>query len=135
MTTKDDKSFNINRYRMSHTVRSEPTRIHQKTYPKQTVPFLKGPVPIWWLSQACGLRGKALAVGVALWYMSGLTRKTPIKATRKLWRQFEINRKSASRGIKALEKTGLITVVRNPGCAPLITIVTEQQSSKAGIAA
>lgn len=75
--------------------------------------FLCGPVPLPWLRQAATLRGKALAVGIALWF----------KATGTLWGKLGIHRKSAYRGLSALETAGLITVVRHAGRAPVVTIV------------
>lgn len=134
-TNDNDKKMNPDRFRFIPMQKAQPVVIPKKGYPRQTTPFLRGPVPVWWLSQAGKLRGKALAAGVALWYQSGLTKKNPVKATRKLWGKFEINRKSASRGVRSLEGAGLITVVRRPGCAPVITIVNEQSVNEADVAA
>ena len=107
----------------------------KQTYPKQTEPFLRGPVPLWWLITAGRERGKALAVGVALWYQSGLSRQNPVKPTRRLWGKFGISRRSASIAIRALEAAGLVSVVRKPGCAPVVTIVKKQLGISADVAA
>ena len=34
--------------------------------------FLKGPIPLYWLIAASKLPGKALAVGVVIWFRAGL---------------------------------------------------------------
>jgi hypothetical protein len=85
--------------------------------------FLCGPVPLPWLRQAAMLRGKALAVGIALWFKAGVTKRREVKATGTLWGKLGIHRKSAYRGLSALETSGLITVVRHAGRAPVVTIV------------
>ena len=65
--------------------------------------FLCGPVPLPWLRRAATLRGKALAVGIALWFKAGVTKRAEVKATGTLWEKLGIHRKSAYRGLLALE--------------------------------
>jgi hypothetical protein len=43
--------------------------------------FLCGPVPLPWLRWAATLRGKAVAVGIALWFKAGVTKRAEVKAT------------------------------------------------------
>ena len=43
--------------------------------------FVKGPIPLEWLSGAAKLPGKALHVGVALWYLYGLRKNHTVKLT------------------------------------------------------
>jgi hypothetical protein len=88
--------------------------------------FLKGPIPLWWLRQAAKLRGKALAVGTALWFRSGCQDSLTISGSHALWEKLGIGRRSVYAGLKALESAGLVDVQRHPGRNPLITINTEQ---------
>ena len=81
------------------------------------------PCPLPWLRRAATLRGKALAVGIALWFKAGVTKRAEVKATGTLWEKLGIHRKSAYRGLSALETAGLITIVRHAGRAPLVTIL------------
>src|SRR5271166_4644456 len=45
-----------------------------------TVPFIKGPIPLAWITAAAMLPGKSLHAGLALWYLAGLkkTRTVPL---------------------------------------------------------
>jgi hypothetical protein len=92
---------------------------------KRVVPFLKGPVPMRWLERAARLSGKALVVGIGLWHLSGLTCKTEIRATGTLWKRLGISRQAVYRGLRALEREGLISVVRHPGQNPIVTLIPE----------
>lgn len=84
--------------------------------------FVKGPLPLSWLIAAGKLPGKALVVGVGLWYLSGLTGTKVVKPTGSLWQSMCISRQAAYRSIAALERQGLVEVKRRPGCAPVITL-------------
>lgn len=41
-------------------------------------PFLKGPIPLSWLTSAAQQRGHALHVGLALWYLVGVSRSMTV---------------------------------------------------------
>jgi hypothetical protein len=41
--------------------------------------FLKGPIPWAWLQRATPLRGKALAVGLVLWFLKGLRKQSTVR--------------------------------------------------------
>ena len=87
--------------------------------------YLRGPVPIVWLHKASRLRGKALAVGIALWFKRGVTKSPTVKASGSLWEKFGIERRSAYRGLESLEQAGLITVIRGQGQVPIVTIMSD----------
>ena len=38
--------------------------------------FLKGPIPLPWLAVAATLPGKALAVGIIIWFLQGIQKKS-----------------------------------------------------------
>jgi hypothetical protein len=84
--------------------------------------FLRGPVPLAWIRKGAQLRGKALAVGLALWFKAGMTGDKEITAGKALWERVGIGRKSAYRGLNALERAGLVLVVRHRGRCPRVTI-------------
>jgi hypothetical protein len=77
--------------------------------------FLKGPIPWNWVSKAAQLHGKALHVGICLWYLAGLkiSRVVPMSMERLL--ELGVNRFAAYRGLKALEEAGLVRVARHKG--------------------
>jgi hypothetical protein len=90
--------------------------------------FLCGPVPLVWLSMAAKLSGKALHVGIALWYLAGVTKSFTVKLTRSTLTLFGVSRWSVSRNLRLLELAGLVTVERRKGKVPLVTIVEEPRS-------
>jgi hypothetical protein len=85
--------------------------------------FLKGPVPLAWLAGAATLRGRALTVGVLVWFMVGLKRATVVTIPRSRMAEFGLNRFAFYRGLAALEWRGLVRVERRRGAMPRITLV------------
>jgi hypothetical protein len=86
--------------------------------------FLKGPIPLKWLSGAAGLGGKApLAVALALCFESGRKRSQVVTLTSAILRRFSVNRKAKYRGLEALEEAGLIRAERRPKKNPIVTIL------------
>ena len=96
-------------------VSSKPNRIAGE--------FLKGPIPLAWLSRASRLRGKAaLAVGLALWFEAGRRRGREVVLTTAICERFGVNRKAKYRALFALEKANLIVVKRVSRRNPVVTI-------------
>ena len=85
--------------------------------------FLKGPVPLAWLASAAALRGRALAVGVLVWFMVGIKRATVVAIPGSWLAEFGVNRFAFYRGLAALERRGLVKVERRRGSMPRITLV------------
>ena len=84
--------------------------------------FLKGPIPLNWLKKAAELPGKAILVGLDLWYRVGLTKSAEVKLS--LSRSaFGCGRYSGGRGLKALEKAGLISVRRAEGKKAFVKVI------------
>ena len=98
--------------------RSTATRRHQGE-------FLAGPIPLTWLTKAASLPGKALAVGVAIWFKARVSRSQTVKIGRPLMKKFHVGRGATARCLKALESAGLITVERHAGRCPVVTIRLE----------
>jgi hypothetical protein len=88
--------------------------------------FLRGPISLPWLGRACELPGKALATGLAIWFLSGLRRqrKEGLLLTNELLSKFGVtDRTTKYRALRALKKAGLIHVDQQIGKNPLVTIV------------
>jgi hypothetical protein len=90
---------------------------------RQGANFLKGPIPLSWLTVAAKQSGKALHVSMALWFLAGITRNRTVPLSAKVTSQFGVNRYAAYRGLKALEHAGLVSAVRHPGRLPIVTIL------------
>ena len=86
-----------------------------------SVPFLKGPIPMAWLNAAAKLPGKTLNVGIAIWWLDGMSKTPAFKLTRKA-----LN--AASDALKRLEGNGLILVKRLPGQRSTVEILPVAQS-------
>jgi hypothetical protein len=86
--------------------------------------FLKGPVPLTWLSAASKLPGKSpLAVGLALWFEAGRRRSLTVTLTSAVLARFGVDRKGKYRGLASLERAWLVEVVRVPRRNPQVTII------------
>ena len=85
--------------------------------------FFKGPVPGDWLQRAAALPGRALHVGLAVWHAIALERSDKARLTSKLLLRFGVPPDAGRRGLAALEKAGLVAVVRHPGRCPIVSIV------------
>jgi hypothetical protein len=95
--------------------------------------FLKGPIPLNWLSGASKLKGKApLAVALAIWFERGRRRGGEVRLTTAILDRFGINRKAKYGGLKALEEAGLIRVHRELRRNPLITVLEVQGKPNPG---
>jgi hypothetical protein len=95
--------------------------------------FLKGPVPMEWLASARRLKGAALSVGIVLWHLSGLQKSNTVKWQPKMARRFGLGRQVWYRGLNALERVGLVTIVRSPGMAPTVIIHAVKGNSPGGL--
>lgn len=89
--------------------------------------FLRGPIPWPWLAQAMKLRGKALALALVLWREAGIANTMTIPVRPARLRECGILPDAARRALRSLERAGLVTVERPPGCCPQVTILFEGQ--------
>ena len=94
---------------------------HSQKFPKG-VWFLKGPIPLSWLTEAMALPGKTGYVGLCLWFQRGLKNCETFKFSHIAARQFYLGRRAVAQGLQRLEQVGLITIEKRPGCAPIITM-------------
>ena len=99
------------------TLRSVPSRARAKGL------FLCGPIPLDWLGRAAAVPGRALHVGLAIWFRVGCEKSDTVRLTRKNLDRFKVGRHAGYRGLLALEKAGLVKVVRHPGRCPVVTLI------------
>ena len=120
MTETREFSFDAGRYRLPAVPGppSTPRRARRRS------PFLKGPVSIAWLARAGRCPGKGpLQVGLALRFLTGLTGQQRVRLTGKTLARLGIVRKTAYRGLTALEEADLVRVERRRGRCPMVTVV------------
>lgn len=85
--------------------------------------FIRGPIPLGWLTRASELPGKTLNTALALWWHHGMAKDSPFKLTQKALNALNVKRDAASTSLTRLEQAGLISVLRRPGQRPSITLV------------
>ena len=100
------------------------------THPPRKGKFLRGPVPVAWLRRAAELPGKALAVGLALWFLRGCRKRWTVQLTRRTLQHFAVNRKPGYLGLDNLEAAGLVRVQRQVGKCPVVTICLPSKAKK-----
>lgn len=93
--------------------------------PSRTGQFLKGPVPLAWLRLAARLPGRALHLGLLIWFRSGLERNLKVRVPAALLASFGLDRDAKARALRGLERAGLVTVHRCRGRPADITLVPD----------
>ena len=80
-------------------------------------------MPLAWVQQAAQLPGKALHVGIVLWYWAGITGSLTVALTRPRLKQFGLNHETGRRGLLALEHANLIRIERQERKSPRVTLL------------
>ena len=80
-----------------------------------------------WLNVAAMLPGKTLNVGLAIWWLAGMSKTAAFKITGKALEQLCVSRDATSDALKRLEDNGLILVKRLPGQRPTVQILPVAQ--------
>lgn len=89
--------------------------------------FIRGPIPLAWMQRTCRLPGKAPQLGLALWYIHGLTNRVSIKLTRTNLVDFGLQDRGVFyRAVEALEGANLIRVIRRPGQTLELALVLDE---------
>ena len=92
--------------------------------PKIKGEFLKGPIPLSWLTRAAELPGKSpLATALAIMFEVGRRRSQQVTLTSAVLKRFHVNRKAKYRALEKLEGASLISVVRRSRRNPLVTVL------------
>lgn len=123
--------MNLEELRLTNTNNDKPESSSKRREPQRLLnePFVSGVIPWSWLCQAAVLPGKALAIGMCLWFRKGLEKSYTVRLSRKWAAQMGIKPDAGRRGLRQLEFAGLVKVVRHPGCAPVVTIVHQSNES------
>jgi hypothetical protein len=80
------------------------------------------PMPLAWVERAAHLPGKALALGLCLWYKAGLTGDLTVLLC--LPRAgLGLNEQAARRALHQLKNAGLVWVERQPGRGLRVTLL------------
>lgn len=115
------RTYELPAARMAMTKASSPPRRVQGS-------FLKGPVPLDWIARAATLSGKALHIGVVLWFRAGLVGSMTFKLSNGDLKALGVARDAKYEGLERLRVAGLIAVAPRPGCAPTVTILLPASS-------
>ena len=90
---------------------------------KQVSLFIKGPIPLEWISTAENLPGKAINVALALYWMGGMNPQKRFKITRRALGLFNVSDDAYRDALLRMEAAKLIRVSRSPGQRALVEIV------------
>ena len=93
-------------------------------------PFLRGPIPLAWLEKAAHLGGKALHVGVSLWFLAGVTKSATVRFNQNKQERFGVKRDAARRAIRLLEGAGLVSVTKGEGRCSLVSLNFDPTKSR-----
>mgnify|MGYP005707831097 FL=1 len=85
--------------------------------------FIKGPLPVKTIAVASEISPAALQVALVLFFLHGLTGKKRFRAEAARFEELNVSTKSRQRGLKALEKRGLILVHRASGKVSEVTLL------------
>ena len=88
-----------------------------------TAKFIKGPIPLEWISRANALPGKAGAVGMALWFLVGVQGSRTVRLTREVEVIAGCGRKAVYRALDALKSSDLITCDRKAGARATVAML------------
>jgi hypothetical protein len=89
--------------------------------------FLKGPIPLPWLSAAAALPGKALNVALAIRWVSDMSKAAEIHITKAALQHFGLSEDAYRDGLNRLEQAGLVVVVRKAGQRARVRILPMPQ--------
>lgn len=107
---------------------------------KANIPFIRGPVPLYWLTQAAALSRSASRLSVAIWYRLGLTgqhvdlvapneKPLVVRIDRRLRNDCELERWHVSEGIRDLVNAGLVKIVKaGRGRCPEVAVVVRRDA-------
>ena len=87
--------------------------------------FIKGPIPLWWLTIANRSGGCTSAVAILLWFYDGMNEGQPFKLTWRLDEVTGISRQARQRALRKLEGAGLIQLTIRHGASPIVRIIKD----------
>lgn len=87
--------------------------------------FLKGSIPLDWIAAAAQLPGKTINVGIALWWLAGMSKTGVLKLTRQSQLALNISKDAERDGLRRLQQAGLIELTAQPGQRHSVRIIKE----------
>ena len=90
--------------------------------------YLAGPLPWDWIETAASLPGKSTHVLLVAWFQYKVGVSPHIKLSRKYLGELGVTAQASNRGVRALEKAGLLTVTRKRGRLPRAYLVSIETS-------
>jgi hypothetical protein len=99
--------------------------------PKAGEKFLKGPIPLNWISAAARLPGKSLHVAIAIWFTASIEKSATVRLSNLGSLPFGLDRNAKYRALQWLEEARLIEVERKLGRSPMVTILETPEASGA----
>ncbi len=95
---------------------------------RQTSLFLKGPIPLAWLSVAASLPGKALNVALAIRWVADMSNGGEVHVTKSALQHFGLSQDAYRDGLKRLEVAGLVAVTRKAGQRARVKVLSVRAS-------
>jgi hypothetical protein len=89
-------------------------------------PYIRGPIPLWWVKAAASIPGKALFVGLMIWRWYHISGKQPVKCSQEKFSDIGISRSHRKRILSDLRDSGLISFSQESNKAPMVSVVTER---------
>jgi hypothetical protein len=86
------------------------------------VPYVRT-IPLAWVQEAARLPGKALHVGILLWFLAGVSKSCTVQLTRASMRRFGLPPETGRRGLIILEQAKLVAVERQGKKSPRVTLL------------
>jgi hypothetical protein len=120
----DRNIFDLSHYRSRDASPTPIRRGSTAVVVRRQGEFLKGPIPLAWLSIAACLPGKALHVGLAIWFEYGRRKHAQFRLTVAIVKRFGVARKAMYGALHSLEEAGLIAAQRRHGKNPVITLLS-----------
>jgi hypothetical protein len=85
-----------------------------------------------WIARAAELSGKALHLGVVLWFRAGLLGSMTFRLSNGDLAAMGVARDAKYQGLERLKSAGLIAVEQRRGCAPTVTILLLTNTTTSG---
>jgi hypothetical protein len=91
---------------------------------RRTSLFLKGPIPLAWLSVAAAIPGKALNVALAIRWVADMSKGGEVHVTKAALKYFGLSEDAYRDGLGRLEVAGLVAVTRKAGRRARVKILS-----------
>ncbi len=91
---------------------------------KNREPFLKGPIPLNWLSAVAALPGKTLNVALAVRWLADMSKGGEVHVTKAALEYFGLSEDAYRDGLGRLEAAGLVAVTRKAGQRARVKILS-----------